>query len=250
MKWRPVLHYIDSLAQNWRSLLRFWYDGAPVSTAESPDRPLRKDAERNRQRILAAAGEVFAESGLAASLDAVAERAGVGVGTVYRRFPDKEALIDALFEARIDEIVQIATECAQNDDPWDALTCFLDRAITLHGGDKALKEIVFSTAHGHERVSGARERIKPLVAGLVARAKDAGALRDDFDITDTPLIQLMLTSVIEYAGDVSPDLWRRYLAIVLDGLRAGAQRTLLAPEGLSDDQLDVVMSRGFGPAGR
>jgi AcrR family transcriptional regulator len=221
-----------------------------LTSIEPSDRPLRKDAERNRQRILAAAGEVFAEAGLAASLDAVAERAGVGVGTVYRRFPDKESLIDALFEARIDEIVQIATECAQNDDPWDALVCFLDRAITLHGGDKALKEIVFSTAHGHERVSGARERIKPLVAGLVDRAQQAGELREDFEITDTPVIQLMLTAVIEYAGDVEPDLWRRYLAIVLDGMRAGAARTPLGSHALSDDQLDVVMSRGFGPSGR
>jgi AcrR family transcriptional regulator len=221
-----------------------------LTSTEPSDRPLRKDAERNRQRILAAAGEVFAEAGLAASLDAVAERAGVGVGTVYRRFPDKEALIDALIEARIDEIVQIATECAETPDPWDALVCFLDRAITLHGADKALKEIVFSTAHGHERVATARDRIKPLVAGLVARAKDAGALREDFDVTDTPIIQLMLTAVIEYAGDVSPDLWRRYLAIVLDGLRAGAARTPLGPAALSDDQLDVVMSRGFGRPAR
>src|SRR3954470_22243281 len=76
-----------------------------------PDRPLRKDAERNRQRIMAAAGQLFAEVGLAASLDAVAERAGVGVGTVYRRFPDKESLIDALFEERIDAVVAIAEEC-------------------------------------------------------------------------------------------------------------------------------------------
>jgi AcrR family transcriptional regulator len=221
-----------------------------VTPIESTDRPLRRDAERNRQRILAAAGEVFAECGLAASLDAVAERAGVGVGTVYRRFPDKEALIDALFEARIDEIVEIATDCARIDDPWDALVCFLDRAITLHGGDRALKEIVFSTAHGHERTASARERIKPLVAELVARAQAAGALREDFEITDTPVIQLMLTAVIEYAGDVSPDLWRRYLAIVLDGMRAGAARAPLAPEALSDDGLDVVMSRGFGSGRR
>jgi AcrR family transcriptional regulator len=221
-----------------------------VSTAESPDRPLRKDAERNRQRILAAASEVFAESGLAASLDAVAERAGVGVGTVYRRFPDKEALIDALFEARIDEIVVIATECARKPDPWDALVCFLDGAITLHGGDRALKEIVFSTAHGHQRVSTARARIAPLVAGLVARAQEAGSLREDFELTDAPVIQLMLTAVIEYAGDAAPDLWRRYLAIVLDGMRADAARTPLRPEALSDDELDGVMSRGFKPSGR
>lgn len=220
------------------------------AAAGEPARPLRRDAERNRQRILAAAGEVFAEAGLSASLDAVAERAGVGVGTVYRRFPDKEALIDALFEARIDEIVAIATECAELPDPWDALVAFLDRAITLHGDDRALKEIVFSTAHGHERVGTARERIKPLVAGLVARAKDAGALRQDFEITDAPVIQLMLTAVIEYAGDAQPELWRRYLAIVLDGLRADAARTPLAPQALSDDELDVVMSRGFGRSSR
>jgi AcrR family transcriptional regulator len=221
-----------------------------LTSIEPSDRPLRKDAERNRQRILAAASEVFAEAGLAASLDAVAERAGVGVGTVYRRFPDKEALIDALFEARIDEIVAIARECGENPDPWAGLTCFLDRAITLHGGDRALKEIVFSTAHGHERTASARERIKPLVAGLVDDAMRAGALREDFDVTDTPVIQLMLTAVIEYAGDVQPDLWRRYLAIVLDGIRAGAARTPLAPQALSDDELDVVMSRGFGRPAR
>src|SRR4051794_32398592 len=112
-----------------------------MGNTESSERPLRKDAERNRQRILAAAGELFSEAGLSATLDAVAERAGVGVGTVYRRFPDKEALIDALFEERIDQIVAIAQECSALDDSWDALRCFFERSITLHGQDRALKEI-------------------------------------------------------------------------------------------------------------
>jgi AcrR family transcriptional regulator len=221
-----------------------------MSTSQTADRPLRKDAERNRQRILAAAGELFAEVGLAASLDAVAERAGVGVGTVYRRFPDKEALIDALFEERIDDLAAIAEKCSAMDDPWDALTCFFDRAVTLHGSDRALKEMVFSTAHGQERVAQARDRMKPLVVPLVARAQAGGQLRQDFEVTDTPVIQLMLTAVIEYAGDVAPDVWRRYLAIVMDGLRAEAARTPLAPAALSDDQLDGVMSRGLGPRPR
>jgi AcrR family transcriptional regulator len=216
-----------------------------MTSAETPDRPLRKDAERNRQRILAAAGELFAECGLNASLDAVAERAGVGVGTVYRRFPDKEALIDALFEERIDAIVAIAEESLAQDDAWTGFTGFMGRAVTLHGSDRALKEIVFSTAHGHQRVAQARDRIKPLVVELVRRAQASGELRPDFDVTDAPVLQLMLTAVIEYAGDVAPEVWRRYLAVVLDGLRADAARTPMTPAALSDDQLDLVMSRGL-----
>jgi AcrR family transcriptional regulator len=219
-----------------------------VSTAE---RPLRKDAERNRQRILVAAAELFGERGLHVTLDAVAERAGVGVGTVYRRFPDKEALIDALFEERIDEVRAIADEACAMADPWDALVHFFDRAVAMHGDDRALKELVFSTAHGQDRVARARDRIAPVVTRLVERAQASGQLRPDVAVTDVPMIQLMLTGVIEYAGDVSPELWRRYLAIVLDGLRVGpAAATPMAPDALSDTQLDGVMARGLTPPRR
>jgi AcrR family transcriptional regulator len=219
-----------------------------VSTAE---RPLRKDAERNRQRILVAAAELFGERGLHVTLDAVAERAGVGVGTVYRRFPDKEALIDALFEARIDEVRAIADAACATPDAWDGLVLFLDRAVALHGDDRALKELVFSTAHGQDRVARARDKIAPVVTRLVERAQAAGQLRADVALTDVPMIQLMLTAVIEYAGDASPELWRRYLALVLDGLRAGpSARTPMAPEALTDTALDAVMARGLTPPRR
>jgi len=213
-------------------------------------RPLRKDAERNRQRILAAAGALFAEAGLHVTLDAVAERAGVGVGTVYRRFPDKEALIDALFEERIDEVVAIAEEACARDDAWEGLVFFFDRAISMHGEDRALKELVFSTAHGRDRVAHARGKLKPIVGRIVARAQAAGQLRPDVDITDVPVIQLMLTAVMEYTGDVAPEVWRRYLAILLDGLRAGAGQTPLGAAALSDEQLDGAMARGLRPPRR
>ena len=216
-----------------------------MSTAE---RPLRKDAERNRQRILVAAAEVFGERGLHVTLDAVAERAGVGVGTVYRRFPDKEALIDALFEERIDEVRAIADEACAIPDAWDAVVFFFEKAIAMHGDDRALKELVFSTAHGQDRVARARDRIAPVVTRLVERAQASGQLRADLAVTDVPMIQLMLTAVIEYAGEQSPDLWRRYLAVVLDGLRAPA--TPMAPEALSDTALDAVMARGLTPPRR
>lgn len=213
-------------------------------------RPLRKDAALNRQRILAAAGELFAEAGLHVTLDAVAERAGVGVGTVYRRFPDKEALIDALFEERIDEVVAIAEQACALEDAWEGLVFFFDRAISLHGEDRALKELVFSTAHGRERVAHARGKLKPIVGRIVARAQEAGQLRPDVDITDVPVIQLMLTAVMEYTGDVAPEVWRRYLAILLDGLRAGAAVSPLGAAALSDEQLDGAMARGLRPLRR
>jgi AcrR family transcriptional regulator len=216
-------------------------------TATNPGgRPLRRDAERNRRRILDAARELFAEEGLQVTLDAVAARAGVGVGTVYRRFADKEALIDALFEARIDEVVDVAERALACEDPWEAIVQFFDEAMELHVADRGLKELIFSTAHGRERVAGARERIKPLVARVVQRAKDSGALRADFQTTDVPVIQLMLTAVMEYTGDTDAQVWRRCLVLVLDGMRAApGARSALPCTALSDDQLDTAMARGL-----
>jgi AcrR family transcriptional regulator len=215
------------------------------------DRPLRKDAERNRQRILGAARALFAEEGLHVTLDAVAARAGVGVGTVYRRFPDKEALIDALFEERIGEVVVIAEEALAIDDPWEGLLWFFERSLALHAHDRGLKELVFSTAHGRDRVAQGRDRIKPVVTRVVRRAQESGDLRSDFDTTDVPIVQLMLTAVMEYTGEVDGEVWRRCLGLVLDGMRAApADRDALAPAPLSDDQLASVMACGLRPPAR
>src|SRR5947209_3658036 len=93
------------------------------------ERPLRKDAERNRQLILDAARELFAERGLGVTLNDVAHYAGLGVGTVYRRFPDKALLIDALFEQRLEEIIHMLKESLNDPDPWHGLTAFLERVL-------------------------------------------------------------------------------------------------------------------------
>src|SRR3954447_9838578 len=92
------------------------------------DRPLRRDAERNRQRILTAAGELFAQRGLSVTLDDIARHAGVGVGTVYRRFPDKEQLIDALFEQRMEASRKIRTRAMGYSSTWQALVFWIERA--------------------------------------------------------------------------------------------------------------------------
>lgn len=206
------------------------------------ERPLRKDAERNRQRILEAARELFTEQGLGVTLNDIAHFAGCGVGTVYRRFPDKEQLIDALFEERIGELVAAAEAALTNPDRWEALVGFLEYGLELQARDRGLKELLLSTDEGHARVARVRGRLEPMVAQLIERAHAAGALRPDIAHQDMPVITVMLGAVIDGARDIEPDLWRRYLAIVLRGLRADPTPLEPLPIGpLTEEQLEDVM---------
>jgi AcrR family transcriptional regulator len=211
-------------------------------SAPASERPLRRDAERNRQRILDAARVVFAERGLSGSHDDIAREAGVGVGTVYRRFPKKEQLIDALFEARIEEIADVARAAADHPDPWEALVGFLTRTQELQSEDRGLKEIVLGGARGAERAVAARSLIAPLAARVLQRAKDAGVVRSDVELTDLPLIQLAIGTIAESSRDIAPDVWRRTMTLVLDGLRAECARSELVAPALDQDQADAVMA--------
>lgn len=214
-----------------------------ITYAQS-DRPLRRDAERNRQRILDAARELFAERGLGVTLNDVAHHAGVGVGTVYRRFPDKSALIDELMEERVEQLVALMREAAADPDPWHGMLHYMERAFELQAGDRALKEIVTSTPDGAQRVCRIRDRLLPMGRDLVRRAQDSGKLRDGVAAQDVPIIELMLSAVMDASRDVDPELWRRYLAIVVRGLSADpGEPEPLSPEPLSPEKLDVVMSR-------
>jgi len=215
----------------------FMPESAPPS-----ERPLRRDAERNRRRILDAARVVFAERGLSASHDDIAREAGVGVGTVYRRFPDKEELIDALFEARIEEIAVLAGAAADHPDPWTALVGFLTRMQELQSEDRGLKEIVLGGAHGAKRGMAARSLIEPLAARVLQRAKAAGVLRSDVELTDLFLVQLAIGTIAESSRDISPDVWRRTMTLVLDGLRAECARSELVTPAIDHDEADAVMA--------
>jgi AcrR family transcriptional regulator len=213
-----------------------------MSTSSLPERPLRRDAERNRQRILEVARDAFAEDGLAVTLDEIARRAGLGVGTVYRRFPDKEQLIDALFEERIGEMVALAESALRHEDAWDGLVAFLEAATSAHADDRGLKEVALSGAHGLERVARARELMYPLVTRLVTRAQEQGSLRPDLEPTDLPLLQLMLGSLSECTRDVDPEVWRRFLGILTDGLRTRRDGpTPLERAGLEPEQVQRTM---------
>jgi AcrR family transcriptional regulator len=189
------------------------------TSSTTPDRPLRRDAERNRLRIIDAAREAFAEQGLSVTLDEIAHRAGVGVGTVYRRFPDKEQLVEALFEHRMQEFAALAEDCLLADDAWEGLVRFLEQATEQHACDRGFKEVALSGGHGLERTARARQMMFPLVSRLVARAQADGSLRPDFAATDVPLLQVMLGSLSECTRGSDPEVWRRFLGFVTDGLR-------------------------------
>jgi AcrR family transcriptional regulator len=193
------------------------------------ERPLRRDAERNRQRILHAAAEVFTQRGLDATLDDVARQAGVGVGTVYRRFPDKESLVAELFQDRIDTLVAVAEEAGTAPDPWQALVSYLEYVAACMAGDLGLRQMMMFATYGRDKVAYAREQMRPVITKLVERAQAAGALRADFAATDVPLIAFMLSSAAEYAGPVNHEVWRRYLALLIDGMRPSREGTSQLP---------------------
>ena len=202
-------------------------------------RPLRRDAERNRQRILEAAREVFAARGLDVTLDDIAHHAGVAVGTVYRRFPSREHLVEALFDTRLDELVGFAEEALDSTDPWAGLTGFLDRGLGLMAADRGMQDVLFSRAYGHDRVAHVRDRIAPLIDALIARCQEAGLVRPDLAGVDLGLLQFMMGAVIEYTEPIQPGLWRRYLTLYLDGMRTQVTPLPVDAPG-PEQQLEIV----------
>jgi AcrR family transcriptional regulator len=219
-----------------------------VNTEESrgarSGRLLRADAERNRQRILAAAAELFTERGLEPSLDDVARHAGVGVGTVYRRFPDKASLADALFDERIDALVTLAEQAQAEPDAWTALASFLERSAEILVSNRGLRQMLMFAAEGHDRGICARDRMRPAIESLVKRAQADGQLRADLGPTDIPMIEFMVAAVAEYAWQVRPAVWRRYLALILDALRpaSASGHPLPEPELSADEMAEVLQS--------
>jgi AcrR family transcriptional regulator len=205
-------------------------------------RPLRRDAERNRQRILKAASEVFNERGLDVSLDEIARYAGVGVGTVYRRFRTKEELIEALFMDRLDSVAATADEAYAAPDAWCGLVSFMERMAELMAGNLGLRQMLMFATYGRDLVAVARQRNEPLVQRLVERAQAAGQLRADIQQTDIPFIVFMLTDAAHLAYAANPGIWRRYLTLILDGMQPGREDvTPLPVAAMRPDEMEKSM---------
>lgn len=192
-------------------------------------KPLRSDARRNRERLVASAREIFAREGVEASVEEITHHAGLGMGTLYRHFPTKEELIDAVLEDSFAELIDLAERCSAETDAWLGFTNFLEQAIAQHAANRGLKDMLASSERGRERADAMRARIRPPLRRLIRRAQEQGDLRPDFTVEDLPLVFSTATRVIEMTASVAPDHWRRFLGLMLDGLRAGAATPLPQP---------------------
>jgi len=204
------------------------------------DTQLRRDAAANRERILDTAQRLFADQGLETSMDEVARAAGVGAGTLYRRFPTKELLVDAILGDGLERFHWFAQAALREADAFAGLELFLDRSLDLQLENRALLELLRQRLQHEPHLAAARHRIRPLLTELVARGQAQGALRDDLAAADVLVLLWALGRVVESTGPGAPELWRRYLALALDGLRPAAARALPQPAP-SWEQLDDAM---------
>jgi AcrR family transcriptional regulator len=212
-----------------------------ITRAKKP-RAMRRDAVENRERLLAAARELFAEQGFEVTLDDIARHAGVGVGTAYRRFANKGEVLDALFAEQTVEVAAAADASLADPDPWHGLVSYLEKSLALQLRDKGLAQIVSGDRIGVEQHDWNREVMAPKNRALVDRAREAGVLRGDVAGTDLAFIQVGLNAIMSRSRDAHPDLYRRYLHLMLDGLRAEpGHPTPLPVAALTSDQTHAVM---------
>ena len=170
---------------------------------------LRADAERNRERILAAARRLYATEGLGVSMNAVAREAGVGKATLSRRFATREELVNAVFADRMDAYADVVAEALGDPDPWHGFTGYLHAICAMQAADRGFADVLtmsFPTAKALEaRRAEAYERLLE----LIARAKATGHLREDFTHQDVVILLIANAGVVTATGDAAPDTWRR-----------------------------------------
>lgn len=195
-------------------------------------KPLRADATRNRLSILEAADTVFATQGLGASMDDVAAAVGLGVGTIYRRFGSKAALIDALFDQRLEQFEALIRDGARRSTAWEGLCEVMRSFVSIQARNRAAQQLFFTSADDAARLL--RERVEPLLTDLVERAKAEGSLRSDFAATDVPILANAISRLAHAASPHGPELARRHLELLLKGL-AATPDTAPVPPPLSDD---------------
>lgn len=180
-------------------------------------RPMRRDAARNREKLLTEAADVFIEQGLGASLEEIARRAGVSIGTLYNHFPTRDALIDALLPPRLAAVDDFAAVASAERDPWTAFSGFVENLLIQLTADRGLLEAFTGDPPTAELLAQACERGATHLSAVADRARKAGALRADASDEDVTHLLSALSMLGESAGSAA---WQRSLRFVLDGLRA------------------------------
>jgi AcrR family transcriptional regulator len=188
----------------------------PPPTA-TDSKPLRADARRNRAAIVRAARKVFSDKGQDAQMDDIARRAKVGVGTVYRHFPTKEALLEELVRESFRELAELWLAELERPDPWDAFVELMWRSAELHAGDRAFSEVVAEAKMAVAEQAGVETGLNEAMMELVRRCQAEGTMRADLTLDDFHALFCGLGAVM--GRDPDGRMWRRYLTLMIDGLR-------------------------------
>lgn len=189
-------------------------------------RARRKDATRNRAALIAAGAELFGSAGMMPTLDDVARRAGVGVGTAYRHFPNKYVLAQAVLAETMEAMLDAAEKAATMDDARAGLRAFFEAVLEPQASKRALGELLRSAQTAPLGPGDVQGRVERCIETLLRRGRDQRVVRPDLAATDVGVLMSLMTDLIETFGDADPQLWRRLLPVVLDGLRADAPSPL------------------------
>jgi AcrR family transcriptional regulator len=191
-----------------------------TTTPSEPQRALRADARRNRERVLAAASEAFAEEGFDVGVAEIARRAGVGTGTLFRHFPTKVDLEVAVVLERSQGMRTALAAALLEPDPWSAFSQLMESAVEMTAGDRCLGHAVGEQMLADPRLEQLRTEMLEGVETLLERGRSAGVIRRDVAAEDIPVLTAAVGVAMERYSRTHPNLWRRYLGVVLDGLRA------------------------------
>ncbi|GAA5156651.1 TetR/AcrR family transcriptional regulator [Amycolatopsis dongchuanensis] len=188
--------------------------------------PARRDAHRNRQRLLECARRAFAERGAEAPLDGIARDAGLVVGTLYRHFPTRLDLLCAVLEPKLRDVLDEVEAAAALEDPWAAFSGLLEVLCEAQAGDRAFGDFLARRFSGDDRIEAAHDEICVLAQRVLGRAQEAGVVRRDVTGADLFLVLWAGGHLAEATRHVAPSMWRRHVYVAMDGFRASERLDL------------------------
>jgi AcrR family transcriptional regulator len=204
-----------------------------VTKRTPPDRALRTDAARNRQAIVAAAQDAFAECGLQVPFDEIARRAGVGEATVHRRFPDRASLIATAFGDKMTAYAEAAAQALAEPDPWAGFCGYVRRVCAMQAGDRGFADLLTLTfIAANPAIEDLEERRNTAYRDwltIVRKAKAAGRLRHDFHPDDMIVLLMANAGIIAATATTAPDAWQRHVEYLLQSFAAANTQSLPAP---------------------
>ncbi|MFF7388640.1 TetR/AcrR family transcriptional regulator [Streptomyces scabiei] len=213
--------------------------GGEVGRGASPVR--RRDARRNRELLVAAAHEVFTEQGLEAPLDVIARRAGVGNATLYRHFPSRAALIDAVFHDQLAGTMAVGDRVRDAPDAWTGLTEYLGAVFDTLAADRGTNDLMTTRVPGVDTLEDVHEHNRQTIESLLRRGREEGTVRADVTTEDVLFALAALGRAVPALTAVTtPDAWRRPLTLLLDGLRPPGPTDTRPSPTLPEPALDAA----------